>query len=373
MRRVPFIRLATDLRERYDILCVDTEFTRLPNPKEAVWSWAVQAKVLSIGIAALDGRAVPATFYGVRRLSHALKSLCTDFVISEVVPALAVAPADIEAQTDRDLVASLDKFLRQRAAASGKPPLLAIDWLGDAYLIEAFSGREHEWLLLDDMAPVAAALGECFPASSVRHNALHDAASVRSTLNRIMNFHGDLLHPEQMQAVRDRLATVSWYTHFSSVPASFRKIQIEGLRPCYPGGTTPDEVLAAMGDGGRRILCLYPVGASIVQLFPSQPPPPLFMAVVRGVDLPAKLGLDWSYDYNWNLGMTLRCGSTQSNEDIVFEVALRSGSIACYEGVAPEHLRVKAKHNTDEDFDRWPNIQDVTENDLFIWPPSNVW
>lgn len=182
MRRVPFIRLATDLRERYDILCIDTEFTRLPNPKEAVWGWAAQAKVLSIGIAALDGRAVPATFYGVRRLGHSLKSLCTDFVISEVVPALAAATADIEARTDRDLVASLDKFLRRRGAASGKPPLLAIDWLGDAYLIEAFTGSAHEWLLLDDVAPVALALGAGFPASSVRHNALHDAQAVRLAL-----------------------------------------------------------------------------------------------------------------------------------------------------------------------------------------------
>lgn len=185
MRRVPFIRLATDLRERYDILCVDTEFTRLPNPKEAVWSWAAQAKMLSIGVAALDDCAVPASFYGVRKISRSVRSLCTDFVVDEVLPALAAAPADIEGRTDRDLAASLDEFLRRRVAVSGKPPLLAIDWLGDAYLIEALTGREHEWLLLDGVVPVALALGERFPASSVRHNALHDAWAVRSALIEI--------------------------------------------------------------------------------------------------------------------------------------------------------------------------------------------
>lgn len=182
-----------------------------------------------------------------------------------------------------------------------------------------------------------------------------------------MPFYRDLLHPEQMQAVRDRLTKVSWFTHYSSVPASFKKIQMEGLRPCYPGGTTPDEVLEAMGDAGRQILCLYPVGASIVQLVPSQPQRPLFLVAVRGNDLPAKVGLDWSYDYSWNLGKTLHSESVLTKDEIVFDVARRSGSIACYSGIDPGNLRVKARRNTADDFDQWPKIQDVTENDLFIW------
>lgn len=182
MRRIPVHRPAPDLAARYDILCVDTEFTRLPHPKEAVWSWAEQARVLSIGVSALDDRLLPATFYAVRNVDRLLRSLCTPFVVNEVLPALAAAAADIVACTDGDLVVSLAHFLRRRAAASGKPPLLAVDWLGDAYLVEAFSGTEHQWLLLEDVAQVTRALGEGFPASSIRHNALHDAQAVRAAL-----------------------------------------------------------------------------------------------------------------------------------------------------------------------------------------------
>lgn len=182
MRRIPVHRPAPDLAARYDILCVDTEFTRLPYPKEAVWNWAEQARVLSIGVAALDQRVVPATFYGVRNIDPSLTTLCTPFVLEEVLPALDAAPADSVAATDRDLAVSLQRFLRSRAAASGKSPLLAVDWLGDAYLIEALAGQHHEWLLLEGMAPIAAALGAAFPATSVRHNALHDAQAIRAAL-----------------------------------------------------------------------------------------------------------------------------------------------------------------------------------------------
>lgn len=181
-RRIDFRRLEPGLSERFDILCLDTEFTRLPHPKEAVWNWSGQARVLSIGVSALDDRLLPASFYGVRSVDRQLRSLCTPFVINEVLPALPAAAANIEARTDGDLVVSWVHFLRRRAAASGKPPLLAVDWLGDAYLVDAISGSEHQWLLLEDMAQVNRALGDDFPASSVRHNALHDAQAVRAAL-----------------------------------------------------------------------------------------------------------------------------------------------------------------------------------------------
>lgn len=180
-RRIDFRRLEQGLSERFDILCLDTEFTRLPHPKEAVWSWAGQARVLSIGVAALDECSLPATFYGVRSVDRLLP-LCTPFVVNEVLPALAAAAVDIEACTDGDLVVSLAHFLRRRAAASGKPPLLAVDWLGDAYLVEAFNGSEHQWLLLEDVQVIQQALDGPLPGGWVRHNALHDAIVVRDQL-----------------------------------------------------------------------------------------------------------------------------------------------------------------------------------------------
>lgn len=184
-RRIEFRRLGPGLSEHFDILCLDTEFTRLPHPKEAVWNWSGQARILSLGIAALDARAVPSTFYGIRNVDRSRRSLCTSFVLQEVLPALDAVPADVAAATDRDLAASAHRFLKSRKASSGKPPLLAIDWPGDAYLVEAFSRQRYEWVLVDEMASVAAALGADFPATSVRHNALHDAQAIRTALMAI--------------------------------------------------------------------------------------------------------------------------------------------------------------------------------------------
>lgn len=182
MQRIPVYRPSPGLAAQYDILCIDTEFTRLPHPKEGIWSWAEQARVLSIGISALDQRTELATFYGTRKIDRSLKALCTPFVLQEVLPVLDTVPADVVAATDRDLVVSFQRFLRSRAAASGKAPLLAVDWLGDAYLIETLAKQHYEWLLLEGMAPIAAALGASFPATSVRHNALHDAQAIRVAL-----------------------------------------------------------------------------------------------------------------------------------------------------------------------------------------------
>lgn len=185
--RIDFRRLEPGLSERFDILCLDTEFTRLPHPKEAIWNWAEQVRVVSIGVAALDQRVLPATFYGLRKIDRSLRALCTPFVSQEVLPALDAAPADSVAATEDDLVASLQRFLHSRATASGKSPMLAVDWLGDAYLIEALARQHHEWLLLEGVASIAAALGASFPATSVRHNALHDAQAIRAALVDVLD------------------------------------------------------------------------------------------------------------------------------------------------------------------------------------------
>lgn len=184
-RRIDLRTLEPGLSERFDILCLDTEFTRLPKPKEAVWNWSEQARVLSIGIAALDADAGPSTFYGIRNVDRSTKALCTSFVLQEVLPALDAVPADIAAATDRDLASSVHRFLKLRRTSSGKPPLLAVDWPGDAYLVEAFSRQRYEWVLVGEMASVAAVLGADFPATSVRHNALHDAQAIRAALMAI--------------------------------------------------------------------------------------------------------------------------------------------------------------------------------------------
>lgn len=184
MRRIEYRGWAPTLLEGFDVLCLDTEFTRLPFAKEAIWSWAEQAKALSIGVAAADNQIEPSGFYAVRRIDAALRRNCTPFVVDEVLPKLHVEAPDVEVVTDRSLADALAAYLDRRGAESGKPQLLAVDWIGDAYLIEAISDARFDWLLLEDVEAVKQALEEQFPQHRSRHNAFHDAQAMRDALVR---------------------------------------------------------------------------------------------------------------------------------------------------------------------------------------------
>lgn len=185
MRRIEYRGWAPTLLEGFDVLCLDTEFTRLPFAKEAIWSWAEHAGALSIGVAAAASQTEPRDFYAVRRVDAALRQSCTPFVLEEVLPLLDAAEPQVEAITSRDLAEGLTAYLDRRSVTTGKPQLLAVDWIGDAYLIEALSGARFDWLLLEDVEAIRRALGDQFPPYRIRHNALHDAQVMRDALARI--------------------------------------------------------------------------------------------------------------------------------------------------------------------------------------------
>lgn len=185
MRRIEYRSWAPALLEAFDVLCLDTEFTRLPFAKEAIWNWAGQAKALSIGIAAAASQDERSDFYAVRRMDAVLRQHCTPFVLDEVLPKLKAAVPLVEAATEQDLAGALTGYLDRRGAETGRPQLLAVDWIGDAYLVEALSGTRFDWLLLEDVAAVQQALGEQFPLQLSRHNALHDAQAMRGGLEQI--------------------------------------------------------------------------------------------------------------------------------------------------------------------------------------------
>lgn len=180
-RRIDFHRLEPGLSERFDVLCLDTEFTRLPLPKEGISDWAQQVRVLSVGVAAISGGAA-STFYVKRRIDRATRLKCTPFVIAEVLPATDSATADAEATTDLEVGTALHRFRDQRQHLTGLPALLAVDWPGDAYLIEAITGEPLNWLLLEGVSEIQQALDRPAPEGWVRHNALHDALMVRGLL-----------------------------------------------------------------------------------------------------------------------------------------------------------------------------------------------
>lgn len=160
-------------------LVVDTEFTRLPYDGEAIAQWARSAELLSIALAPLPGAAT-APFYATRRIDGLLRRRCSAFVIEQVIPALGAASARPFQAGTSEIAAALDAWLAHR------PARLVVDWPGDAYLVEALTGRQYDWLLVDAEPAIEQALGADFPLHATRHNALHDAQAIARGLAAVL-------------------------------------------------------------------------------------------------------------------------------------------------------------------------------------------
>ena len=164
----------------YDFLVVDTEFTRLPMKKEAVWSWAEHCRLLAVAIAPLAQSEKPDHFYATRKISKAILSMCNPFVRETVIPSMGASVATVAFDEEANLQSSLKSYLATRRRSTGKPPLLAVDWIGDAYLLRPLFEDEPAWLLLDRVPQIEFALDAGWPAERTRHNALHDAEVIRA-------------------------------------------------------------------------------------------------------------------------------------------------------------------------------------------------
>lgn len=175
----PYLKPYPGIERVYDVLIVDTEFTRLPMVKEAVWSWAAHCRVLSVGIVPLDDAEGEGSFYATRQLTKPVLALCAPFVIETVIPRLDDTAASATFSKESELCLALQVYLDERRRVTGKESLLAVDWIGDAYLLNPLMSDEPNWLLVEGIAQIEHALGEGWPAGRSRHNALHDALSIR--------------------------------------------------------------------------------------------------------------------------------------------------------------------------------------------------
>lgn len=185
-RRLSTHPLRGGLHAHFDIICIDTEFNRLPLPSDLLWSWAERTVVLSLGAAPLS-TAAPQTWYGMRTLTAAIRRDCTPFVKNQVLPHLKAAAPDVERPSAAALGDAFHQYLRGRMERGDRPLLLASDWAGDAYLIETLTGHRYEWLLLEGSQAITDALQGPMPEGWTRHNALHDAMVMREALKEILD------------------------------------------------------------------------------------------------------------------------------------------------------------------------------------------
>lgn len=179
-QRPPYLLPRPDIERDFDVLFVDTEFSRLPLPSESVYAWATQAVLLSVGVACLDPSVSTPGLYAVRRpIDRKLRERCSGFVRSDVLPHLDAATPSGQFHTTAELEKLLRIFLSDRRRATGKPPAIAVDWPGDAILLGDVLPPGIEVLLLEGMLSIARAMETFFTGDYQRHNAYHDALALR--------------------------------------------------------------------------------------------------------------------------------------------------------------------------------------------------
>lgn len=166
------------MQDDYDLVIVDTEFTRLPGIDEPVAQWLEQTQLLSLAMLGLDEQLQPARLYGTRKMDARLFAQCPPFVREQVLPKLDAEPVTGTFDDASELREPIAEFLDQRARQSGKAVALVADWPGDLRILDTFEFKEVAHIHVGNVVEVAYAMAEEFNDQLLRHNAMHDAVVI---------------------------------------------------------------------------------------------------------------------------------------------------------------------------------------------------
>jgi hypothetical protein len=162
-------------------------------------------------------------------------------------------------------------------------------------------------------------------------------------------------------------ATYPWFLHIKPV-GKFDAIKKEGLRPQSQGCPTNPTVAAAIGNAVSNVdemIFLRPVGTS--DSTPRRGESLFAMAIPRNV-LPRTITIDWTFVGTWGLaGIIKRATPALTNEEIFCEVVRRRGSVAIYETIPADLLRVHPAGQPAEDPSIWPRLVDTDLADVKVF------
>lgn len=152
-----------------------------------------------------------------------------------------------------------------------------------------------------------------------------------------------------------------WFCHVTPV-GNLVGIRRDGLQP-RADKRAPELVVRHFGADASKIICLSPLGAQDVG-----PPVQQGISVCLAIEnaaLPARLGLDWSFDGAFGLPEVLRSDHPDWSVPLIFvTVVHRKGSVVSYDPIPRDALRVFAKDCPPHDLTRWPFLADTTDSDL---------
>lgn len=173
----------------------------------------------------------------------------------------------------------------------------------------------------------------------------------------ISGIHDEILAdmPSMRQALGQRFY---WFCHVTLLD-SVGSIRKTGLVP----KADKDVVRHYIGGTASERICLSPFGAKSVGP-PVQEGTKVCLAIAREA-LPARLGLDWSFDGGLGIASVLRSENPARDAASIFvESVDRWGSIVVYDPIPSEAIKAFAKGCAPHNLSRWPLLGDTTDEDL---------
>lgn len=186
---------------------------------------------------------------------------------------------------------------------------------------------------------------------------------------------GRFTHAEILRAMPQVRAGLSrhfaWFVH-TSPEVYLPDIMRGGLQP-NKDAPTPPSVGSHFGQPNVRILCMHPLGAKRVPegaastlILPIGAPEPRKVSfAVAGNELPDRVDLDWSYCWS-TVTQRIEANETASIENLVVTIAAEFGSVAIYDSIPPDRLRVFCKGNRPADPGRWTPLATAIKSDVFL-------
>lgn len=160
--------------------------------------------------------------------------------------------------------------------------------------------------------------------------------------------HAQLRSPEGMALARARLQQCGWFIH--ATKAEFiREISQQGLQPRRQSpamGAHSDPIFGELNIE-REILCLRPLKAVLKPGIEDRS----YTLAVNATHLPARIGVDWSYDPCWV--KLIEFAENCEPAEALYKVGLKYGSIVTYDHIPAEHLRIWSEGAPNDDPAQW--------------------
>jgi hypothetical protein len=178
----------------------------------------------------------------------------------------------------------------------------------------------------------------------------------------------ELLSPAGMAAAHAALtARYPWFLHIKPV-RKFDSIKKEGLRPRSQGCPTTPSVAAAIGNVVSNVddmIFLRPIGSD--DSTPRRGEKLFAMAIPHDA-LPTIITIDWTFGGPWGLACIIKKDTpTLTNEETFCEVVRRRGSVAIYEAISADLLRVHTAGQPADDPSTWPRLVDTDFADVKVF------